>query len=910
LSNATVIFDADGDGLSDLDRNFYTNAFGMAQIVFSKEELDRFDLNKNGLLDSNEGKFVVIGGIDTSTGTKFSGKLIADVNSSVVSPLTTIIAEMMDLGATKEEAVAALALALGIDSSIDFTTYDPIQEAFEGDERATDVMLANLRMANLVNQAEGLLLALSSEYQGYEVGTNLLGEIAKQINAQISEEGIDLEEILIDALPVALASVGTTAELTLEDQLAMFQLMVDLDNTLTEYEHGLEFSEVMQRQREIIHDLDDLFGDLTNDETVLSLRYHQLTITSQVGGTAEEAGLYPYGSKVAIFAQAQNGYAFNGWTGEGVLDANAAATFITMTRDRNITAEFVPKQYQVSVLSTPGGQATGAGTYSYGQIVTLTALPEADGTFLGWYENDKNWTIDASLQVTADRDFSLVARFSSLNPTLVLTSDTGGTAVGGGSFTYGETTHIQALAEPDFVFDGWTSGGAPFASTSSALVVMNENQSLHASFVPRPKNSNTLVLESVPLRGGKTIGSDAYFSGELVTISAEPLPGYTFREWTGATVPNSTSPNTAIVMDADYFLQANFLPIDYELKLEVSGQGEVSGGGIYAFGTSVNLSASPQQGYRFMVWKDSNGDIHIDQNITLIVTENTVIEAHFEPVTYSVTIYTSSGGVAYGAGDYAYNSLVTIEAHPATGFSFAGWIGDGISDLESRYNTIFVTQDTNLQATFSPNDNYFTPRAANFQFWIDHQNYETGDLLYAINGLDEDGDDITYQLVSGNIDADGDSVPLLGLSSNGLISMLDPDEIDLSFGSSLKLIISLSDRGGKASLAEGTANIRSRIVMNSMALGDHWYQSDWFGLFLTSQKGWVYHYKLGWLFVSPLDHQGYWIWDVSLQDWLWTDSEIFPWLFSGSSSSWLYFTLEEEKVRFFDHNLQKWMLRL
>ena len=102
---------------------------------------------------------------------------------------------MMDLGATKDEAITALALALDLDSSIDFTTYDPIQEAFDGDQRATDVMLANLRMANLINQAEGLLLALSSDYQGYEVGSNLLGEIAKQINAQISEEGINLEEI-------------------------------------------------------------------------------------------------------------------------------------------------------------------------------------------------------------------------------------------------------------------------------------------------------------------------------------------------------------------------------------------------------------------------------------------------------------------------------------------------------------------------------------------------------------------------------------------------------------------------------------------------------------------------------------------------------------------------------------------
>ena len=159
LSNATVIFDADGDGISDLNRKFYTNEYGKAQIILSQRELESFDLNGNGKLDSEEGKFIVIGGIDTSTGTKFSGKLVADANASVVSPLTTMISKMMDLGASKQEALTALSLALELDSSIDLTNYDPIQRAFEGDERATSVMMANLRMANLVNQAEGLLLA-------------------------------------------------------------------------------------------------------------------------------------------------------------------------------------------------------------------------------------------------------------------------------------------------------------------------------------------------------------------------------------------------------------------------------------------------------------------------------------------------------------------------------------------------------------------------------------------------------------------------------------------------------------------------------------------------------------------------------------------------------------------------------
>ena len=43
---------------------------------------------------------------------------------------------MMDLGATKEEAIIAVALSLELDSSIDLTNYDPIQQAFVGDQRA------------------------------------------------------------------------------------------------------------------------------------------------------------------------------------------------------------------------------------------------------------------------------------------------------------------------------------------------------------------------------------------------------------------------------------------------------------------------------------------------------------------------------------------------------------------------------------------------------------------------------------------------------------------------------------------------------------------------------------------------------------------------------------------------------
>jgi hypothetical protein len=912
LSNATVIFDADGDGISDLNRNFYTDINGRTKIILSQQELESFDLNQNGKLDPDEGKFIVIGGIDTSTGTKFSGKLIADANSSVVSPLTTIISKMMDLGATKDEAITALALALDLDSSIDFTSYDPIQEAFDGDQRATDVMLANLRMANLINQAEGLLLALSSDYQGYEVGSNLLGEIAKQINTQISEAGINLEEILIDALPIALASVGTSAELTLDDQLAMYQLMVDLDHTIVEYEDGLEFSEVMQKQKDIIHDLEDLFGDISSDEQVLSLRYHQLDISYQTGGSAGDSGLYPYGSKVAIFAEAETGYFFKGWSGDGILDRNASTTFVTMIKDRNLTAQFLPKTYEVSLLSASGGQVSGGGTFQYGEEANLNAVANEGGEFLGWFKDGELWSEESNLGIYVDQDIFLTAKFTQPleTRTLVLSSDAGGSVLGEGSYNLGETVHIQALPQENFVFDGWVREGASYADTSSALVVMDENYSLHATFLQRHENKQTLVLKSNPLHGGSTTGTGAYDAAFVVTIQADPLPGYVFTGWTGAVVSNPGAQTATILMNQDHTVEANFLPIVYQLTTKVTGQGEVLGGGEYSYGALVNLSAIPNPGYRFAGWYDTGNYITPDQNTTVKLTENTVFEAQFEPDLYTLTINSSSGGLVYGAGDYTYGSVVGIEAHPATGFTFSGWSGNAMTGVETPFHTLTIVEDTVIEAIFSPTDNYFTPRAESFEFWIDRTDYDVGEIIHVIEGADGDQDAISYSLVSGNVDRDRDGNLLLGVSSEGLVSVVDPDEIFQSSGNIFKMLVSLNDHGGKSSLTEGTIKIRPKFILESNSLGNDWYESNWLGYYLTTQNSWIYHQKLGWLFVSPLDHQGYWIWDVSLGDWLWTDSVFYPWLFSNVNSSWYYFNLEEEKVRFFDHNLQKWKLRL
>ena len=123
-----------------------------------------------------------------------------------------------------------------------------------------------------------------------------------------------LEEALVDALPIALASIGTAGELSLEDQLTMFQLMADLDQSISLQEEETDFASMMDQQRQIINDLEKLFDSIEENTHNVTLRNYQLEINAQAGGTALGSGIYPYGSKVAITAYAEEGYFFSGWS--------------------------------------------------------------------------------------------------------------------------------------------------------------------------------------------------------------------------------------------------------------------------------------------------------------------------------------------------------------------------------------------------------------------------------------------------------------------------------------------------------------------------------------------------------------------------------------------------------------------
>ena len=132
------------------------------------------------------------------------------------------------------------------------------------------------------------------------------------------------------------------------------------------------------------------------------------------------------------------------------------------------------------------------------------------------------------------------------------------------------------------------------------------------------------------------------------------------------------------------------------------GGGVSSTGGTYDDGTSVSITATPNEGYEFVGW---NGTDMSSSTITIMLTANTTIEALFSQVstTTTVTQFTlavsaSNGGtVSTEGGDFEEGTEITITATANEGYRFTGWEG---SDSTSESLTVTLNSDQTYQALF------------------------------------------------------------------------------------------------------------------------------------------------------------------------------------------------------------------
>ncbi|MDR3013677.1 MAG: InlB B-repeat-containing protein [Chitinispirillales bacterium] len=121
----------------------------------------------------------------------------------------------------------------------------------------------------------------------------------------------------------------------------------------------------------------------------------------------------------------------------------------------------------------------------------------------------------------------------------------------------------------------------------------------------------------------------------------------------------------------------------------------------YQNGTKVALTATPEEGYRFIGWSDES--LPATSSVVITMTGNTTITALFEPIpsdhrTLTIDIVPAVGGSVTrepNLTSYPHSTEVTVTANPAEGYTFVGWTGAS----ESEEAEITVTMDSNMTLT-------------------------------------------------------------------------------------------------------------------------------------------------------------------------------------------------------------------
>jgi len=470
------------------------------------------------------------------------------------------------------------------------------------------------------------------------------------------------------------------------------------------------------------------------------------TVTSDPLGIdcgADCSEVYNHNTVVTLTAAPEIGSAFAGWSGACT---GAETCVVTMDAAKTVTATFSLNAYTLTVdkagtgtgtvTSDPLGIDCGADcseVYDYSTVVTLTAAPAIGSTFAGW---SGACTGTGTCVVTMDAAKTVTANFTpnaySLNVakdgtgTGTVTSNPVGINCGADcSQVYNYNTVVTLTAAPGFMstFGGW--GGA-CTGTGTCVVTMDAAKAVTATF---SLNTYTLAVAKAGTGTGTVTSNpagincgedctEAYNYNTSVTLSAASATGSTFTGWSGSGCLGTGT--CTVNMTANRNVTASFAQNTYTLTVAANpatggATNPAVGPHTYAYGTVVNVTATPAAGYTFGSWSgDCTGT---DPNVCPVTMDgDKTVTANFTQITHNLTVLVAPAGsgttvpVAGVVHVYAEGVTVDVTATPAAGYEFDAWMGActgaGVCkvrmDADQTVTANFTLSNYDLTVTVNP----------------------------------------------------------------------------------------------------------------------------------------------------------------------------------------------------------------
>lgn len=221
-----------------------------------------------------------------------------------------------------------------------------------------------------------------------------------------------------------------------------------------------------------------------------------------------------------------------------------------------------------------------------------------------------------------------------------------------------------------------------------------------------------IQVSANPEEGGTVDGGGTYSLGDTVTLHATPNVGYTFMNWTSNSVVVSVNESLPITVTGNASYIAHFAHSASGFMISASANpaegGTVTGSGMYSDGLTVTLTATANEGYKFVNWTE-NGVIQWMENLyEFVVDRNRTIIANFEALpTFTISAMAGANGSITPQGDVVVvkGTDKAFTMTPESGGRIAKVLVDGIDiGPVETYTFINVNRDHSIFVSFSGTD--------------------------------------------------------------------------------------------------------------------------------------------------------------------------------------------------------------
>ena len=264
--------------------------------------------------------------------------------------------------------------------------------------------------------------------------------------------------------------------------------------------------------------------------------YHNVSVQAnpREGGNVSGGGSIPNGNNAEVYAVANNGYTFKGWSLDNkTVSTSNRYTISNVTRDMTLVANFERTKAYVLLEASPdcGGKVSGGGNFTPGNDVAITAEPANGYKFAGWKEDGKIVSKDQKYvlrNVNGTRRLTACFEQSVYFVKLTERPDNAGTLTGQGNYESGKKVTVKATAQKDYEFTGWMLDGK-IISTNPEYTIdkIGRDYSLIATFAK--KSVKTYEIASSVASDGGIITPEGKLKvneGISVTYKIAPKTGY------------------------------------------------------------------------------------------------------------------------------------------------------------------------------------------------------------------------------------------------------------------------------------------------------------------------------------------------------------------------------------------------